>query len=147
MIRGRLAGRAGRLRPFVTARLTVASQSVSDDVDFLIDTGADSTLLAPADALLLGIDTSRFSAGPATTGIGGTSATVATQATLRLGRFDFQLHLRILMPGPGMPSPAANAIPSLLGRDVLSHFALFFEERTGRVLLLEPHEADALALP
>jgi len=37
-------------------------------------------------------------------------------------------------------------IPSLLGRDILSHFALFVEERTNRVLLLEAHEADALPL-
>lgn len=40
-----------------------------------------------------------------------------------------------------------HSIPSLLGRDVLARFALFFEERTGRVLLLEPSEADALELP
>jgi len=39
------------------------------------------------------------------------------------------------------------AIPSLLGRDVLAHFALFFEESTGRVLLLDPGEAQRLALP
>ena len=34
-----------------------------------------------------------------------------------------------------------------LGRDVLSRFALFMEERSGRVLLLEPHEAASLQLP
>ena len=48
----------------------------------------------------------------------------------------------LALPVPETPHP----IPSLLGRDVLSHFALFLEERTGRVLLLEPHEADALPL-
>lgn len=40
-----------------------------------------------------------------------------------------------------------STIPSLLGRDVLANFALFMEERTGRVLLLTPKEADAIALP
>jgi hypothetical protein len=30
---------------------------------------------------------------------------------------------------------------------MLSHFGLFVEERTNRVLLLEPHEADSLNLP
>ena len=48
----------------------------------------------------------------------------------------------LALPVPETPHP----IPSLLGRDVLSHFALFLEERTGRVLLLEPHEAAALPL-
>jgi hypothetical protein len=38
-------------------------------------------------------------------------------------------------------------IPSLLGRDILARFALVMEERTRRVLLLEPAEADALGLP
>lgn len=33
-------------------------------------------------------------------------------------------------------------MPSVLGRDILSRFALFMEERTQRVLLLEPDEAD-----
>jgi hypothetical protein len=40
-----------------------------------------------------------------------------------------------------------SSIPSLLGRDILAHFGLFYEERTGRVLLLDPAEADALRLP
>ena len=44
---------------------------------------------------------------------------------------------------PKTPLP----IHSLFGRTVLSHFALFMEERTDRVLLLEPTEADALNLP
>jgi len=33
-------------------------------------------------------------------------------------------------------SPTAIPIPSLLGRDSLARFALFMEERSGRVLLL-----------
>ena len=44
------------------------------------------------------------------------------------------------------PPDARLAIPSLLGRDILSNFALFIEERTDKVLLLEPAEADALGL-
>ena len=35
-------------------------------------------------------------------------------------------------------------VPSLLGRDLLAHFALFMGEHTGRVLLLEPDEANQL---
>ena len=40
-----------------------------------------------------------------------------------------------------------SRIPSLLGRDLLSYFALFIEERSHRVLLREPDEADAVVLP
>lgn len=38
-------------------------------------------------------------------------------------------------------------MPSILGRDVLSRFALVMEERTNRVLLLEPEEADRVNWP
>ncbi len=48
------------------------------------------------------------------------------------------LTLTLLEPEPGNISP----LPSLLGRDILSHFALFMEERTGQLLLLEPHEVS-----
>jgi hypothetical protein len=64
-------------------------------------------------------------------------------AALNIGPFSIPLTLTIL-------EPILNrilSIPSLLGGDVLSHFALFMEERTGRVLLLEPHEANALDIP
>ncbi len=53
----------------------------------------------------------------------------------------FSTPLTIYIPETPLP------IHSLLGRTVLSHFALFMEERTDRVLLLEPSEADALDLP
>ena len=66
MIRGRLLAVGGRRRPYVTGRLTIHSQAVTGEVNFL---------------------------------------------------------------------------------DVLSHFALFFEERTARVLLLTRQEAATLALP
>ena len=41
----------------------------------------------------------------------------------------------------------APSMPSILGRDVLSRFALVLEERTHRVLLLEPEEADRVNWP
>jgi hypothetical protein len=35
----------------------------------------------------------------------------------------------------------------MIRRDILSRFALFMEERTNRLFLLEPDEVDALQLP
>jgi hypothetical protein len=54
------------------------------------------------------------------------------------------LTLTVLTPEPSLPP---LTVPSLLGRDILSRFALFVEERTGGVLLLTPDEADQLNLP
>jgi predicted aspartyl protease len=119
----------------------------SGDVHFLVDTGADGTLLSPTDALFLGVDPSRLPPGPPTTGVGGITPTVQGQATVTLDTHALTANLRILAPQTAAQSRALARIPSLLGRDLLAHFALVVEQRTGRILLLEPDEADALHLP
>jgi predicted aspartyl protease len=145
MIRGRFEGL--RRRPFVTAHLSIPAQNISGQVSFLVDTGADSIVLAPADALFLGIDTTALQQGVPSIGVGGPTATVNTAAILTLNNRVFNVLLRILAPRSRQQQQALRTIPSLLGRDILSHFALFVEEHTNRVLLLEPEEVDALALP
>jgi hypothetical protein len=113
----------------------------------LVDTGADSSLLAPADTLALHLDTSRLPPDVPSLGIGGLTSAVRAPAAITLGAHIFTVALRVLVPSTSAQQQMLGYIPSLLGRDLLAHFALVFEERTGRVLLLEPHEADALALP
>ena len=147
MIRGFLLGSPGRLRPFVTAHVAIPTEQIVGEVDFLIDTGADSTLLAPRDALDLGLDLSQLPPGPHSTGVGGITPTVYAESTITLDRHGFTIPLPILAPGSQRQQAALARIPSLFGRDLLAHFALFFEERTAKVLLLEPQEADALNLP
>jgi hypothetical protein len=117
-------------------------------VPLLIDTGADRTILAPNDAsqlvAQLGVRLADLPEGPPSTGVGGRMATRRIEAMLILGGFiTAQLALTILEPPRGESLP----IPSLLGRDILSSFALFLEERTERVFLLEAGEADAIAFP
>ena len=146
MIRGRLIGTGGRLRPFILARLFLPSQGISGDVNFLVDTGADNTVLATSAAASLRIDAARLPPGPPSGGVGGVTPTVYAAATFALEDYRYDLALRILAPRTAAQRLALAHIPSLLGRDILSHFALFFEERTGRVLLLTPEEADALNL-
>ncbi|HLH23534.1 MAG TPA: hypothetical protein VK066_13515 [Chloroflexota bacterium] len=147
MIRGYFEGPPGRRRPFVTARLELATRGPVGEVEFLIDTGAESTILGPVDALWLRIDTRLLPTGPRTVGIGGRIATTRLEARLRLGDRPISTVLRLLAPRSRRQQQALLSLPSLLGRDVLRHFALVVEERTDRVLLLDPDEADALSLP
>jgi len=146
MIRGFFRVDRGRRRPFVTARLAIPSQAISGDVHFLVDSGADVTLLAPADVLFLRIDVGSLPQGTPTTGVGGTARTAYAEAAITLGHLTYDVPLRILLPGRRQQR-ALSRIPSLLGRDILSYFALFMEERSQRVMLLEPHEAASLRLP
>jgi len=147
MIRGYFSTQGTRRRPFIDAILqfpTLNDRSL--DVKLLVDTSADRTILSPLDARRLArrfaLDLTTLPQGVPSTGVGGRSDTRTLETVLILDPFSLPIVLTILDPPPG-PLPR---IPSLLGRDVLSHFALFLEERTNQVLLLEAHEADALPL-
>lgn len=144
MIRGILHEEGGRRRPFVVAQLEIADARASGQVAFLIDTGADATVLSPRDTRKLRINTAALPAGPPSTGVGGRMATVYAPATITLEHFTHDLRLRILVPTSPAQERALARIPSLLGRDILEHFGFFLELRTGRVVLLEPHETAVL---
>ncbi|MCL5946872.1 MAG: retroviral-like aspartic protease family protein [Chloroflexi bacterium] len=144
MIKGYLTGSPGRRRPFVHAVVEFPALAKQLDVELLIDTRADHTVLAPRDAQRLGVDLTALGPGQPSIGVGGQMQTHTIVAVVLLETFITEpFSLTILDPLPGAVLP----IPSLLGRDLLSHFALFLEERTSRALLLEPSEVDELHLP
>ena len=107
-------------------------------VELLVDTGADRTILSPVDAASMGIDTSRLDAGRRSSGIGGVTPTRMIESRIIVQ--DFTSPLRLHIPEARLP------IPSLLGRDFMSNFALFMEERTGRVLFLDQGDLNDLEL-
>ena len=146
MIRGYFATSAAHRRPFVNAHFDFPSLGLAGDIPLLVDTGADPTVLAPADAGRLEIPLAQLPSGPPSAGVGGTTLTVSVPATLTLDARSVAVTMRILTPQTPRQQRTLRRIPSLLGRDILSRFALFMEERSQRVLLLEPHEADALSL-
>lgn len=143
MIRGYISPAGGRRRPFVDATLGIPSIDRNLKVPFLLDTGADRTILGTIDAERLatgfGVALASLPPGVPSTGVGGQMPTRTIECVLTLDTFSLPLVLPILED-----SYARLRIPSLLGRDVLSRFALYLEERTNLVLLLEPHEADNL---
>lgn len=147
MIAGRLSGTPGRRAPFVRGRVLIPSLRAGGDVSFLIDTGSPSTILAPADAAKLALDLSQLPSSLEITGVGGSVAAVAVPTTLTMGTRSIEVDLRILVPQVPYQDDVWSLMPSVLGRDILGQFALFLEERTSRVLLLEPDEADQLRLP
>ena len=133
--------------PCVSGIVHIPSIGVREmNVWFLIDTGADRSLIGDRDADYMfqrfNVDSARLRRGPSSQGLGGVAEMRTAEATLRFDDFSKNLRIDILEPSPD----GQFYVPSLLGRDVLAHFALFVEERTRKVLLLEPAEADALGL-
>ncbi len=120
----------------------------------LIDTGSDRITFTPSHARLrelaqaYGFDLYALPQGPAGYGPSGVSPTRTIDAVLTLGVFPNSavvgsVEVRVVEPPSDME---VRELPPVLGRDILSRFALFLEERTDRVFLLEPHEADVLNL-
>ena len=95
-------------------------------IEFLVDTGADRTLLSPVDAENIGLDVSKLKVGRRSIGVGGEMSPRVLESRLTTQGYSTLLTLHI--PEARLP------IPSLLGRDFIANFGLFIEERTGRVL-------------
>lgn len=146
MIRGHFVTVGLRRHPVMDAILNFLAIGRSLEVRFLVDTGADRTVLGAVHAERLrthfGLDLTTLHQDQPSVGVGGQVSTRMIEALIALDNPSLPVTLPILDA-----LPARVAIPSLLGRDILAHFALFLEERTGQVLLLEPDEADALHLP
>jgi hypothetical protein len=144
MHRGYYVGSPGRRRALVAGTFIFPSLNTYRlGVRLLIDTGADRTVLSLDDAQSLGAALDGFPAGTMLGGVGGRVATRLVDAVLLLGPSSL-FPLVLAIPRTDRTGPS---IPSILGRDILSRFALVMEERTDRVLLLAPDEADKVNWP
>ncbi len=141
MIRGYFSTSGGvASRPYVYCDVDFPSQSNigTVGVDLLVDTGADRTILSPLDAERIGLDLSKLHVGRPSRGVGGRISTKVVESRLSVQGYTAVIELYI----PETRQP----IPSLLGRDFISDFALFLEDRTGRVLLLDQSDIASLGL-
>ena len=140
MIRGYFSTVGATRRPFLYCALEFPNHPDigTVGVELLIDTGADRTILSPIDAESMGLDTSTLDMGRRSIGIGGETSTRAVQSKLTIQGYSTPITLHI----PEVRQP----IPSLLGRDFMSNFAFFMEERTRRVLFLDEEDLNTLGL-
>jgi len=113
---------------------------------FVVDTGADHSLLGTLDVGKLGsvgIAPSQLAVGAPSVGVGGTMPTrFLAPVTFDFGAAAPPLTLpQLVATEPRLVLPP---IPSLLGRDVLRHFALLVDEGRDAVLLFTRTEVDRL---
>jgi predicted aspartyl protease len=148
VIRGYFVRAGNAKRPFVNGLVELPEQGFSLTVAFLVDTGADRTLLSPRELMDVGFTPEALATlerGDPTSGVGGAVHTRMIEAQLTLGRHSRRLVLGVLLGSTAYE--LVPTIPSVLGSDVLSRFAVLVDARNDRVLLLEPEEADALPVP
>ncbi len=141
MIRGYFSTIGTVRRPFLYCdfELRDGSDAGPVGVEFLVDTGANRTLLSPIDADNIGIDVSKLKMGRRSVGVGGEMSTRVVESRLTTQGYSTLLTLHI--PEARLP------IPSLLGRDFMANFGLFIEERTGRVFFFDEEEINGLEIP
>lgn len=139
MLRGRFGDTTGR--PYIEGRLIVPGQGLSSNLSFLVDTGADRTMLMPADARQMGLDYGRLTRRTESVGIGGTSLNFVEQATLVFLEPERFLHVYFIDIRIAAPSPEIMDLPSLLGRDVLDRWRMTYDPEKG-LLTFRVRSAD-----
>ena len=119
--------------PRVKARVHLPGLGIFGDVDFLVDTGTDATILHPTDASDLYCPFDELSSPSVSTSAGGPHTYYVETAVISLydgeTRNDFRVNLHI-----GKPHPVTNGLDSLLGRDVLNELEMEYAPRRGQLV-------------
>lgn len=133
MLQGRFGDTSGR--PYLSGRVIVPRLNVAGNVSFLFDTGADFTLLMPADAAIMNIDFNALQSPSSSFGIGGPAIAYVEPANVvfvsrdgdRLFGYNIQLYIQ-------HPTVSAMRVPSLLGRDIIDRLRVTYNKSTNELL-------------
>ena len=136
-----LAGRFGNTtgRPYIEGRLVLPRPNLSFHVSFIVDTGADQTVLMPDDGMTAGIDYNDLQGGETVSGVGGAVAAYVESAIVlftipKKRLFAYNIDLLIFPVAPDL-----QGMPSLLGRNILDSWRMTYSPLNGQL------EFDVLA--
>jgi predicted aspartyl protease len=123
------SGRFGNTsrRPYVEALVIIPRLDITSGVSFLVDTGADQTVLMPTDAVRMGIKYRSLHAAQTLSGIGGKCKSFRESAAIifydesntRLVEYDIQIWI-------AEKKAAHLRCASLLGRNVLDRLHMSY---------------------
>ena len=116
-----ISGEFGRTgRPYVIGNLDLPRLGVSGRLTFLVDTGADLTIIHPPALRYLGVSTDQLTNRAGTHGVGGPAALFVEPAILHFTDADRStVYAYRLDIGIAEPRSANRNFPSLLGRNIL----------------------------
>ena len=139
MLRGRFGDTSGR--PYLEGRLLLLRLSIQGDISFLVDTGADKSVLMPIDANRLGVDYTTLEGSAISVGIGGQSNMFTESGGVLFLEGSNSLHLYLIDIRIPSYTPEISDLPSLLGRDVLDRWRIHYNPSVG-TLSFKIHSAD-----
>ena len=126
MIVGRFGDTTGR--PYVGARLLLPRFNVTANLSFLVDTGADRSMLMPVDIIRMGIDRGILEKQIDVGGVGGSTVGFREKAVLAFAgqrhRSSIFYSIEILI---AQDDRNLMRTPSLLGRDVLDRWKISYD--------------------
>lgn len=134
--------------PYIQAAVYLPRLGVRGLVHFLVDTGADKTILHPADIDALRIDLSMLDPNTLSQsyGVGGSAQHYQERATLYFGRGQSRAEYWSgnidICDISQIPADKGNAMPSLLGRDFLNLCHLVASPGIEQ-LVLSPYRTDS----
>lgn len=114
---------------------------ISSFVSFLVDTGADRSMVGPADAMRMGVRYDLLENSSLITGIGGVKTVYLEHAILGFAGSS-HLHLYELPVGLTEHDSDLEGVPSLLGRDILDRWKIVYC-RPDNILSFEVRTADS----
>ena len=132
-----LEGKFGRASgaPYIEAHVSFPRLRLRGFISFLIDTGADGTVLMPTDSGKLGVDFRLLTNPTASQGIGGIArgyhetAVVSFSGRRYIYSYAIQIEISALL--------ADNSrLPSLLGRDILGRWRLVVDRPDNEIRCL-----------
>jgi hypothetical protein len=124
MLRGRFGDTSGR--PYLEGRLVLPRLNIAGDVSFLVDTGADTSVLHPADAMRMRIDFGDLTGDISSVGVGGTCHHFSEEAALVFAERRRVVHFYFIELAIAPPDPGMEELPSLLGRDILDRWRMTY---------------------
>jgi len=120
-------------RPVVDCFIRLPSTNTQAIIPFLIDTGADWSVLMPSDANRLNVNYKKLTRTRKSFGIGGACVEYVVPALLAVSDEKTMYGYKFAL-GIAEPMPDLHDAPSIIGMDILRHWEILLSYTDGRRL-------------